>query len=615
MKADHFIPDAGDYAGSPATVLDAILEHAKRSAAAIAVLAADHDPVTYDELGRSVQATAERLDALGLRQSDRVAVIAGNDPAGVVLLLSLISRVVCCPVNGAWSAAEITAYLGTLRASAMVISGEVSAHVREAAAASGVPVVLAAPDPRIQLGLRLDAEGAARRTPAPTAGPDGDEVLMLRTSGTTSAGKIVPLSMANIMAAASASVHAYRLTADDRRLNVMPLFHVQGLVGSVITSLLAGSSVVCLPVFEPESVLASLIAYQPTWLSATPTMHQALLDHGSSSFRPPTSLRFIRCGAGALPAALRAAMEARYGVPVIESYGMSEAHQIASTPLPPDRARGMVPTISRIGLLDEYGGIHTEPGSSGEIVVSGPNVITRYAWPPGSDANFVNGWLRTGDLGSLADDGSLIITGRIKEIINCGGEKFSPHEIEEVLLRHPAVSQAVAFAVPDPALVERAGAVVVLSPGAQVTEQELTAFTASQLARYKVPKRILPRIEIPAGPSGKVVRSTLAAVLGDELNERPAGSDRRGPRDTVEAILTGLWTLALKRDTVAIDDDFLAIGGDSLTAISLLMMVDEAFSVRLSPLILFDEANTVESMAAVIRSARESGTISQPTGQ
>src|ERR1017187_259935 len=612
MKADHHVTDIRDFDGRPATVLDAIQEHAKRSATAIALLAPDRDPVTYDQLGRSIKTTVERLDTLGLRPSGRVAVITENGLEGAVLLPSLISRPVCCPLNAAWSKAEITDSLDTLQASAMIIPRDAGVPVRTVAAASGVPVILASRDPHTGLGIRLEPQAAARRTSA----SDGDEALLLRTSGTNAAGKIVPLSMTNIIAGASASVRAYCLTADDKRLNVMPMFHVQGLVGSVITSLLAGSSVVCLSAFEPESMLAGLSAYQPTWMSATPTMHRALLDKAPSSFRPPASLRFVRCGSGALPAALRAAMEARYGVPIIESYGMSEAHQIASTPLPPSPATlGMVPTGSRIGTLDERGAIHAEPGSTGEIVVSGPNVINRYAWPPGSETSFVDGWLRTGDLGSLAADGSLVIIGRIKEIINCGGEKFSPYEIEDALLRHPAVSQAVAFAMPDPALVERAGAAVVLSPGAQVSEQELTAFTAGHLARYKVPKRILQRAEIPTGTSGKIVRSTLAAVLGDELIGHhitaPPGSSRRGPRDTVEAKLAELWALALKQDAVGINDDFLAAGGDSLAAMSLLLMVDETFSVQLSPLTLFDEANTVESMAAVINSTRDSAAISK----
>lgn len=607
-------------AGPPLSVLEAIEGYAGRTPDAPAILGPHRSPLNYEELVAEIRATAGRLTDLGVRPRDRVAVITTSDMDGAVLLLSVITSAICCPVNPAWSKPEILAYFDALRPVCVIVPGDAGASVRMVIASSGIPVLAASRGASRGDGIHLNAtEGSGRVAAEPcpveagpvvtgapeTGAPEPAEALVLRTSGTTAAGKIVPLTMSNILAAASASVRAYHLTAQDRRLNVMPLYHVQGIVGSLITSLLAGSSIVCVPVFQPESVLTALAEFQPTWMSATPAMHRALLDGAGDGFRPPHCLRFIRCGSGALPPGLRELLSERYGVPVVESYGMSEAHQIASTPLPPaPGATGMLPTGSEVAVVTGDGKIETTPQSSGEVVIRGPNVIERYLAPSTADA-FQDGWLRTGDLGTLQADGSLTITGRIKELINCGGEKLSPYEIENVLLRHPAVCEAVAFPIPDPVLTERPGAAAVLAPGATSTAAELRSFASAHLAPYKVPRIVLCSA-IPVGPSGKVVRGSLAEWLGGKLLEAapPAAAIGRRPGTAVEAALAGLWALALGRDTVGADGDFLALGGDSLSGVSLLTMVRDIFAVELSPLTLFDEANTVTAMAAMIGARR-----------
>jgi acyl-CoA synthetase (AMP-forming)/AMP-acid ligase II len=403
----------------------------------------------------------------------------------------------------------------------------------------------------------------------------------------------------------------------------MPLFHIQGLVGSIVASLVSGGSVVTLPAVEPKQALRSLEEHRATWFSASPTIHRLLLDQLKEEPVDCSSLRFSRSGAAALPAALRQELEAAYGVPILETYGMSEAHQIASTVMPghPSAATtgpapaGMTPTGSRVAVLDNHGRVRTEPGSSGELVVSGDNVIERYFWPQDASAAFADGWLRTGDLGTLAPDGTVVITGRIKEMINRGGEKVSPYEVEDVLLRHPAVREAVAFGVADDVLTEKLAAAVVLHPGAAAGEEELRRHAAAHLAPFKVPGRILIQDELPTNAVGKLVRAEFGRVFAARFGPQEAdGPDAAAPgtgggggaaaglpRTAMQAALVGLWAFALGRSSMGVDEDFFTLGGESLSAMALLRGVKDTFGVDISPVDLFDDLNTVERMAEAIR--------------
>ena len=290
------------------------------------------------------------------------------------------------------------------------------------------------------------------------------------------------------------------LTASDRCLNVMPLFHVHGLVGALLSSISSGASVVCCPGFVAPKFFEWVDEFRPTWYTAVPTIHQSVVARAS---KPQShSFRFIRSCSSALAPSLMEEMESAFGVPVIEAYGMTEAaHQMASNPLPPGKRKpGSVGIAAgpEIAIMD------------GEVAVRGPNIHT-------------DGWFRTGDQGYLDEEGYLFLTGRTKEIINRGGEKIAPREIDEVLLLHPSVAQAIAFAVPDPSLGEVVAAAVVLRSGSIVTDRELREFAAQHLADFKVPAKILFVDEIPKGPTGKIQRIGLAAKLGiTEIRETRA---------------------------------------------------------------------------------------------
>jgi len=365
-------------------------------------------------------------------------------------------------------------------------------------------------------------DGATASAAAENGGfahPD-DVSMVLHTSGTTSRPKIVPLSQANLVASATHIGRTLRFTPGDRGLNIMPLFHIHGLIAGILAPLSAGSFVFCTPGFNALKFFAWMDEAQPTWYTAVPTMHQAILSRAGKNAdviaRHP--LRFIRSSSSSMPPQVIAELEQVFGAPLIESYGMTEAtHQMASNPLPPAvRKPGTVGIAAgpEVAIMGEDGSL-LAPGETGEIVIRGPNVTAGYENNPKANAEgWRAGWFRTGDQGVMDADGYVSITGRLKEIINRGGEKVSPREVDEILMDHPAVAQVVCFGMPHPKLGEEVAAAVVLREGQTATERDLQAFVSSRAAEYKVPKKILILDEIPKGATGKLQRIGLAAKLG-----------------------------------------------------------------------------------------------------
>ena len=300
----------------------------------------------------------------------------------------------------------------------------------------------------------------------------------------------------------------------------MPLFHIHGLIAAVLASISAGASIFCAPGFNALKFFAWLEQAQPSWYTAVPTMHQAILARAGKNKKTArkSNLRFIRSSSASLPPQVLHDLEETFDAPVIEAYAMTEAaHQMTSNPLPPDtRKPGSVgiPAGPKVAIMDEAGNL-LEQGSVGEVVIQGENVTAGYDNNPDANReNFVNGWFRTGDQGYMDEDGYLTITGRLKEIINRGGEKISPREVDEILLGHPSVSQAVTFAVPHDKLGEEVAAAVVLNDGQALNESDIRSFVAGYLAGFKVPKKILILDDIPKGATGKVQRIGLAGKLG-----------------------------------------------------------------------------------------------------
>jgi acyl-CoA synthetase (AMP-forming)/AMP-acid ligase II len=473
-------------------------------------------PLPFGGLRKLVLRTHRQLAAKGIGASDRVAIVLSNGPEMASAFLAVASGLSAAPLNPAYKEAEYDFYLSDLRPRLVLVERGSDNPVRSVAARLGIEVAeLQVGDDHRAGEFTLWQDEADCLPPSET-----DAALILHTSGTTSRPKIVPLSQANLFASARNIATTLKLGPPDHCLNIMPLFHIHGLIGVILASAAAGASVCCTPGFNALRFFVWAAEEKPTWYSAVPTMHQAILQRAERNAEALAALRlrFVRSSSASLPPAVFKGLREAFGCPVIEAYGMTEAtHQMASNPLPPGEQKpGFVglPAGPEIRILDTAGA-PLPAGLEGEVCIKGDSVTAGYESNPAANAaSFVDGWFRTGDQGFLDDGGYLKITGRIKEIINRGGEKVSPLEIDEILLEHPAVRQAVTFGMPHKSLGEEVAAAVVLAEGMRLTSSELQSFAAGRLAQFKVPKKIVFVDDIPKGTTGKIQRVGLARTLG-----------------------------------------------------------------------------------------------------
>lgn len=561
----------------------------------------------YADLADQVNYVGRVLRANDVGTGDRVATILPNGPCMASAFLGVAAYSTCAPLNPQFSEAELEFYFSDLDAAAIIVPANMDTAARKVAQRAGIKVLDLEAAVSSSGVFRFSGFDATPDVPVQPAAAD-DVALILHTSGTTSRPKIVPLTHRNLCASAAAIKQTLRLTPDDVCLNVMPLFHIHGLVGVLLSSLAAGASVICAPGFNGDQFRTWLKRDRPSWYSAVPTIHQSVLEAVGSGLMPGDHhLRFIRSSSSALPPVVMRKLEEAFGVPVIESYGMTEAsHQMASNPLPPgQRKPGSVGQAAgpALAIMDESGGILGR-GEVGEIVIRGPSVTTGYVNnAKANDSAFTNGWFRTGDQGFLDTDDYLHITGRLKEIINRAGEKVSPREVDEVLLENDAVSQAVTFAMPHPTLGEDVVAAVVLREGFTVSEVDLRAFVFSRLVPAKVPTQILLVPSIPKGPTGKIQRIGLHEKLGRLLRQPfvPAGT-------AIEKMLVLWWREVLSVDAVGLHDNFFMLGGDSLRAMRLVARIQDELFVELSVAELFRQP-TVEQFSRVLEQAQEDRTV------
>ena len=478
--------------------------------------------LSYGELRRQVDTTVDALNAMGIGRGDKVAIVLANGPCMASAFLSVAAAAASAPLNPAYRADEFEFYLNDLQARGLIVEAGSDSPAVAVARKLGVPVIELHAEPDRGAGaFRLSAETVAASAPSLPGPAQADDIaLVLHTSGTTSRPKIVPLSHTNVCASARNIREFLSLSASDCGLNIMPLFHIHGLIAGISAPLSAGGRVFCTPGFNALRFFTWMEEAQPTWYTAVPTMHQTILSRAANNRATIAAhpLRFIRSSSSAMPTQVIREIEQVFGAPLVESYGMTEAaHQMAANPLPPRvRKPGSVGIAAgpEVAIMDEAGNL-LAPGSTGEVVIRGDNVTRGYENNPKANAEaYCNGWFRTGDQGVMDDEGYLTITGRLKEIINRGGEKVSPREVDEVLMDHPAVAQVVTFAIPHDKLGEEVGAAVVLREGATLTDRELREFASKRLADFKVPRKIVVLDEIPKGATGKLQRIGLAQKLG-----------------------------------------------------------------------------------------------------
>jgi len=488
-----------------------------------AIGAPGRDWLNYGGLRDLSAQVADALHAAGVGRGDRVAIVLPNGPEMAAAFATVAQSAVTAPLNPAYKVEEFAFYLEDLKAKALLVEEGYDGPALAAATRFGLTVLrLAVPDDAAAGAFSLRAEGAGGTTDTST--PNATDVaLILHTSGTTSRPKIVPLLQSNVVSSARNVSASLALGPDDRCLNVMPLFHIHGLIAAVSASLAAGASVWCAPGFDALKFFGWMRAARPSWYTAVPTMHQTILSRAGRNGETIAAvpLRFLRSSSASLPAQVMTQLSETFGAPVIEGYGMTEAaHQMASNPLPPRVQKpGSVGIAAGplVRIADESEDRLIE--GTGEVCISGANVTPGYEGnPEANEKNFFDAggrrWFRTGDQGAFDEDGYLHLTGRLKEIINRGGEKVSPLEVDGVLLDHPGIAQVVTFALPHPKLGEDVAAAVVLRDGVEVTEREIREFAATRMADFKVPRKVVILQEIPKGATGKMQRIGLAEKLG-----------------------------------------------------------------------------------------------------
>lgn len=572
------------------TIGSVLRGHAALRPDSLALLAPGRVPMTYGQLWRQTVAFGELLHAHGITHEQRVGFVLPNGAQAASAFIGIAAHATCVPINPDFRQEEFRRELENTRVSLLVTGQEVSSDLEAAAEQLRIPIVRVAPLRNGPAGA-LDpgrATGHAHR--AEQAADDAmprHVAMLIPTSGTSGRQKNVPLSHANVMASSANLAEHLRIVPSDRCLNMMPLFHSHALRGALLTSLFAGASVICTPGFSAEHVVSWFEEFEPTWYTAVPTIHQAVLAafNARTPAARPASLRFIRSTSSALPPSTLVQLESVLHAPVVESYGMTECSVICINPLPPGQRRiGSVgqPTKIDFRIVDEAFN-DCAIGTAGQILIRGARVIDGYDDNASANAAaFQDGWFKTGDLARRDADGYVFITGRAGEIVNRGGEKIAPREVDDALLEHPAVAQAVGFGVPHATLGEDLVAAVVLRPSFQVSEQALRAHLLSRLVAHKVPTSIIILDEIPKGPIGKFQRTRLHLQLAEQLRRAHVG-----PRTAMEESLAAAFRDVLQLRHVGVLDNFFSLGGDSLSGSRVIVRINSDHGVKLPATALF----------------------------
>ena len=578
-----------------------------------AIVALGRPSLRFADVPPRLVAIRAALHGLGITRGDRVVVVLPRGPEMALCYLGVAACATFVPLNPQYTEDEFHSYLSRLRPTAVIVCEGHDRTVRSVASMLGIEIIeltSIASGPAGAFAL----DGRARPAARPPQWADEDDIaVVLLTSGTTSTQKLVPLRHRHLIAYARGMKTAFGLGSADRCLHVVPMFHGHGLKSSLLSPLAAGGGVICPAVVDVPSIFNAMEMLQPTWYSANPTVHQAILnavDQHREILRR-TKLRFIVAGAGRLDPKIVQGLEGAFGAPVVEGYSMSETGNLTSNPLPPRiRKRGTVgvPMFNEVRIIDESGRM-VGHGQQGEVVARGPSVFDGYLDDPHANAEaFVDGWFRTGDLGWFDDDGYLTLTGRIKDVINRGGEKIGALEVERVLADHPAVARVCVFGIPHPTLGEEVVASVIPAASTQASEDAIIAFARQRLAPFKVPRRIFFTTAFPTGASGKIDKRQLARLGADLL---AAGSDVPARRDVagagpslLEAEVAALWYSVLDERAAGIHRDFFLSGGDSLKAVELFAAIHTRFGVEVDVRHIFDAGATVAGLADLIARAR-----------
>jgi oxalate---CoA ligase len=567
-----------------------------------AIATSRREPLSYGALNTLIQQNVEFLNQYGFGRNDRIAVVMANGAEMATVCLSIMSCASCVPLNPDYMQPEFSQFLSRLNIKALITDKDETHAAIKAANKQSISIINVVSEQQQQAGLfSFGFLQKHENRSAPNSGyaQAGDTAIVLLTSGSTSTPKIVPLSHNNISASSVNMVRSLNLSENDVCLNMLPMFHIGALVDLLIAPLSVGSSVVCATSMTSSTFFSYLDEYRPTWYQGVPTMIKDVVDHANRTGLTvsDTSLRLIRSVSSPLSKELMQLCEQLFQIPVIEIYGMTEtAGVITSNPLPPAvRKPGSVgiPCGTEIHIIDETGN-PVDVELEGEIVVRGDNVTNGYEGDRSSKHdNFVNSWFRTGDQGYLDQDGYLFITGRVKELINRGGEKISPREVDGVLLQHPLIHDAASFPIPHESLGEEVAAVIVLETGADLSKQKLQDYMASELAYFKIPRAICFLDEIPKGPTGKLQRHTLSEICTN-INRATHQHDIEVATTPLAIELVALWESVLNVSPIGIHDNFFELGGDSLKALTFIDQLEKNIGIHADVSALLDSQTVHE---------------------
>lgn len=584
---------------APTTIPSLLAMQAQAHGSRAALVAADGPALTFAELAATSDRLVTALGERGIDRDSRLAVVLPNGLDVAIGLLAASAAAIAVPLATNATAGEYRVWFQAGRVSHLLTCAQTAPAASDVAAELGLTVMELRHGTD---GYRLTGERCSESSITAASPPaPADVAVVLMTSGSTGTPKRVPLTHANLLAGARSVADALELGAADRVLVMWEQYHIGGLVDLLLAPLVGGGTAACAGSFDARRFFDLLDIVRPTWFQGVPATLRELLVHARLAGRLPvaSSLRLLRSVAAPLPPDLMHDLEKAFGVPVIQTFGMTEAAPLITTNrLPPgSRKPGSTgtPCGCEVAVLDAAGE-PLPPGATGEVAVRGPNVFAGYEDAPETNARaFRRGWFLTGDVGRFDEDGFLFLTGRVKEMINRGGEKVAPAEVEEAAARHPAIAQSAAFAIPHATLGEDVGLAVVPRDGQPVDRDELRGHLAAQLSRFKLPAVVLVLDELPRCPIGKVRRRELAELAAAQA---PAGC-KPAPRDEL-GDLAAVWALHLDLPAVDLDTDFQLLGGDSLALIRLVIAVESLCGVSF-PEDVAATLTTVRRMAAEIR--------------
>ncbi len=578
------------------TFFDIIVQHATRDRDRPAIISSGLDALSYQDLIGLIGRIWDALCAAGVEYGAQVGIALPSGLESVLSTVAIASHATCVPLNPRLTHGEFEQELARLNLDALIVPCWVESPARAAAEGDLCGIFEASKTSTSLSSFELrcirPGKGISRSVPEISS---RSAILLLRTSATTGPSKLVPVTHGNMLDLAGKMAGWFGLTADDRAACVLPTYYAAGSKLNVLVPLLLGESIAIPIGVRSERLTDWLYELRPTWFSAGPTFYQAVLDEFRSNPKrsPKGVLRFVTSGSAFLPSRTRTELEAVLDCPVLEVYGISEAGVMAANPAPPVKRKAGTAGLIPSGELEVRGsaGVSLPVGQTGEIFVTGPGLMPGYFGADGATgAGLQDGWLPTGDIGFVDPDGFLTLVGRAKELINRGGEKVSPNDIEQALLRHPSVREAVAFGVPHPRLGENVEAAVVVQPGVLTTAVELKDFLRGHLAAFKIPQRIDIVAALSKSHTGKILRAELAAAaLKREHRIDP-------PEQLLEFQIFEIWQRLLQRADIGIHDDFFEAGGDSLLAAQMLLDVETMVGHRFPPSAL-TEALTIHELA------------------